>query len=195
MAVSGTQGVIGSPQNMGDTVDAFSPKAKVFSTPAFGMSEAERLAGKNFEENVLAGTGTDISKPDVNKPEGMSRLDKAKMGLAGAKTLLDIANAYNAYSATVGQAQLNIMMARNQASDAIYRGHQAQLERQSEGYNMGQQALLSAAARGQDVSSAGVEKIQGSYEAMGIMNGMQEQINSMKDTSVIPLTCDTLGGY
>jgi hypothetical protein len=101
--------------------------------------------------------------------------------MAGASFLVEIANANNAYNAVTAQAQANIMMARNQGADAIYRGHQAQLERQSEGYNAGQESQLNAAARGQDVSGAGAQKIKGSYEAMGIMNGMKEEINSMRE--------------
>jgi hypothetical protein len=101
--------------------------------------------------------------------------------LAGAQFSLDLLNANSAYNTAKGQASLNIIQSRNQAADAIFRGRQAQLDAQSEGYQAGQSALLSAAAQGQDIQGAGVEKIQGSLEAIGIMNGMREEINSMRE--------------
>lgn len=113
--------------------------------------------------------------------KGNSAYTKGQMALAGAEFLIDVANANNQYEGAKGQARMNITMARNNAADAISRGHQAQLDRQSEGYNAGQDALLAAAAQGQDVGGAGVQKIQGSYEAIGIENGMREEINSMRE--------------
>lgn len=110
-----------------------------------------------------------------------TRARNTQMALAGANFLLEIGNAQNAYVATTGQAQLNILQARNQAADAIYRGHQAGLDRQSEGYNQGQQAVLALAAQGQDVGGAAVGKVQGSFEAMGAFNGMREEINSLRE--------------
>jgi hypothetical protein len=192
--VSKVEGVIGGGQFL-DTVDYNQPDVNRLS--GSNLSEfSSALSGFNSFSGVKSPTkakvsprvvNTDrstpenISTPSAPKTPGMSGTDKAKMGLAGAKMLLEIGNAQNAYVTATGQAELNIMMARNQASDALSRGHQAALERQSEGYNMGQQALLSAAARGQEVGGAGVEKIQGSYEAMGVFNGMKEEINSMKE--------------
>jgi len=105
----------------------------------------------------------------------------AQLALAGASFFIDVMNANSSYNAVAGQAALNIIQTKNQAADAIFRGHQAQMGAQSEGRQAGQQALLLMAAQGQDLKSAGVEKIQGSLEAMGIMNGMQEEINSMRE--------------
>jgi len=105
----------------------------------------------------------------------------AQKAIAVSNFVIDIVNADSAYQAAKGQAQINIMLARNQASDAIYRGRQAQLDSQSEGYNAGQDALLALAAQGQDVSGAGAQKVQGSYEAMGYEMGAREMLNAYRE--------------
>lgn len=129
-----------------------------------------------------------VSKPQsdgdkiVNKLDQMeSNSDKAQAGLAVANWFADISNANNAYRAAEGQAQLNIMQARNEAADAIQRGHQAQLDRQSEGHQAGQDATLAMVAQGQDARGGSVNKIRGSYEAMGYMNGAREMINAYRE--------------
>jgi hypothetical protein len=113
--------------------------------------------------------------------ERASNKKKADMALAGAEFIINVLNAQSAYNTAKGQAGLNITMARNQAADALYRGHQAAMDAQSEGNNAGQSALLNMAAQGQDVNGSAVTKVQGSYEAMGVYNGMREEINSMRE--------------
>jgi len=105
----------------------------------------------------------------------------AKTALSGAQFMVDVYNANNAYTQVAATAQLNILQARNQQADALYRGRQAALDAQSEGYQAGQSALLNAAAQGQDVNGAQTQKIQGSYEAIGYYNAAQEEINSMRE--------------
>lgn len=128
--------------------------------------------------SAIAGT----TKEQLNFDKKQAAEYKGAMrALAGTELLVDVLNASSAYATAEGQAGLNITMARNQASDARFRGHQAALDAQSEGYNAGQSALLAMAAQGQDVNGAAVGKIQGSYEAMGIYNGMREETNSMRE--------------
>jgi hypothetical protein len=123
----------------------------------------------------------EIKKSNALEAEKWETYKGTQKALAAGGFLIDVMNANNAYNAASGQAQLNIMQARNQAADALYRGRQAAMDRQSEGYQAGQDSLLAMAAQGQDVGSAGVQKIQGSYEAIGLFNAMQEEINSMRE--------------
>lgn len=125
-------------------------------------------------------TGEARTTPEVIKEEGLKNRQLAFMQ-AGAQFFADVLNANAAYAAASGQAQLNIMQARNQAADALYRGRQAQMEAQSEGRRAGESALLAMAVQGQDVSGSAVQKIQGSYEAMGVFNGMREEINAVRE--------------
>lgn len=104
-----------------------------------------------------------------------------KLFAAGAKFGIDILNTMNQYRNVTGTARFNIMQARNQMSDALYRGRQAAFQRQSEGQRAGEQALLAMAAQGQSVTGAGVQKIQQSYEAVGIENSMREEINAIRE--------------
>lgn len=133
------------------------------------------------EMSMPIGEDMPLAKTPKTSEELYADYRKGQAILAGAQFVSDYLNANAAYSTVKGQAQLNILQARNQGADALYRGRQAQMDRQSEGYQQGQSALLTMAAQGQDVGGAGVQKIQASLEAMGIYNGMQEEINSMKE--------------
>jgi hypothetical protein len=128
--------------------------------------------------NVVSGA---IDKQTTQNKQQYEDYKKGQLMLAGAQFAIDVFNANSAYNTAKGQASLNIIQSRNQAADAIFRGRQAQVDAQSEGVQAGKSALLSAAAQGQDIQGAGVEKIQGSLEAIGIMNGMREEINSMRE--------------
>ena len=131
-------------------------------------------------EGFKVSTAEPPTTPEVIKEEGLKNRQLAALQ-AGAQFFADIFNANSAYNAASGQAQLNIIQSRNQAADALYRGRQAQMEAQSEGRRAGESALLAMAVQGQDVSGAAVQKIQGSYEAMGVLNGMREEINSIRE--------------
>lgn len=154
------------------------------STPT-GMGErtsgVTSLSTNNSGKAVNKKTDPLLQK-DLPPPEAPdSGYSTMQTGLAGAKFMLEVVNAQSQYQTIKGQASLNIMQARNSAADALNRGRQAQSDAQSEGYQAGQESLLSAAAQGQDVNGAGAGKIQASYEAMGIYNGMREEINSMRE--------------
>lgn len=153
--------------------------AKNLPTVAKGpyISTTDALDG---EMSMPTGDGMPIRQEKTNE-QLYTDYRKQQAVLAGVQFAADYLNATAAYNTVKGQAQLNILQARNQGADAIYRGRQAQMNRQSEGYQQGQDAILAMAAQGQDVQGAGVQKIQASLEAMGIYNGMQEEINSMKE--------------
>lgn len=152
-------------------------------------SKTVRIQKETLEKTPsIFDPGADLSMPtgearttaDVIEEQGVKNRELAFM-LAGAQLFSDVFNANAAYAAASGQAQLNIMQARNQAADALYRGRQAQMEAQSEGRRAGESALLAMAVQGQDVSGSAVQKIQGSYEAMGVFNGMREEINAVRE--------------
>lgn len=106
---------------------------------------------------------------------------KSKFALESAKFFLDVFNADRKYNAAVGQAQLNGIQIRNQISDTLYRGRQSALNAQLEGKQAGEQASLAAAAQGQDIAGAGVQKVVGSQEAMGLYNSMREEMNAIRE--------------
>lgn len=134
------------------------------------------------QEDAGRGVGTEAAKTtaDVLQDEGQSARNAQKI-LAAGEFIVDVMNANSAYQNVKGQAQINIMLARNSANDAIYRGREAALSRQSEGFRAGEDASLAMAAQGQDVGGAAVSKVKGSYEAMGYMNAAREEINSMRE--------------
>jgi hypothetical protein len=137
--------------------------------------------GDEFGVKQVATTAQAIGSQTNYLKQRDTNYAKAQMALEGVNFMLDVMNANNAYHAATGQAQFNIMMARNQAADALYRGRQAQGAAQSEGRMAGQDALLGMAAQGQDTGGAAAQKVQGSYDAMGVMAGMQHEINSIRE--------------
>lgn len=123
-----------------------------------------------------------LKQSEINlQEEALRNNAKAQLALAGAQFAIDVFNAQNQYQQTTGVAQFNIMQARNQAADAIFRGREAGFQRQLEGVKAGESALLAMAAQGQSVTGAGVQRIQGSLEAIGIENSMREEINAIRE--------------
>ncbi len=172
-----------------DTGAPVTDSTKGVITPASSPSKTVRIQKETLEKTPsVFDPGADLSMPtgearttaDVIEEQGIKNREFAFLQ-AGAQFFADVFNANAAYAAASGQAQLNIMQARNQAADALYRGRQAQMEAQSEGRRAGESALLAMAVQGQDVSGSAVQKIQGSYEAMGVFNGMREEINAVRE--------------
>jgi hypothetical protein len=157
------------------------------------QAQTEPLSGNLVAKEVLdvgpklEGTGTSPAEikhqktPFEEMNDRDKQFNKGMMIAAGANFVLEVMNANSAYQNVQGQAALNILQARNQANDAIYRGRQARMDAESEGKNNSEEAILSMVAQGQRVDSAGVQKISKSYEIMGAMNGMREEINSMRE--------------
>ena len=142
-----------------------------FDRPSFGQ------AVKSSEQQS-ADSLKDISdqQRDKTKNERNSRL-----AFAGAKLFLDVMNAKSQYDAVDGQSKLNIYQANISASDAISRGAGRALERKQEGKREGQSALVALAAQGIDVDSSGAQRVVASQEAVGIYNGMLEEINASRE--------------
>lgn len=179
-----------------------SPKSEPIPTPSnqfytpMSGTEGVRTPGTKVKiqrERLDTGpkitSGEEVQKALVEIPKKLEEIPK-QVSLSnrqlnalqsGAQFFADVFNAQSAYFATTSQARLNIIQARNQAADALYRGRQAQLAAQSEGRQAGETALLAMAVQGQDVSGAAAGKIQASYEAMGVFNGMQEEINAIRE--------------
>ena len=133
------------------------------------------------ETSALSKVDTAIQDATAFEKEKEARGFQAKTLLAAAKFGLDVMNAQSAYGAIQGAAQLNILEARRQGFDALERGKQRDLEAQVEGQIVGEQTVLALAAQGQDISSAGVEKARSSVQDIGIYNGLQEEMDSIRE--------------
>jgi len=179
MALSGTGGV--------NSVNGMTPGSSLrdFDTVSINGPVVQNRQSPTSGVVAPVPTPTDVSafeKSQSNNPLQVSADYKRNMAMAsGVKFMVDVMNANNAYRNIEGTAQMNIIQARNQAADSLYRGRQAAFNSRSEGYQLGERSGLNAAAQGQDLSGAGAEKVRASYEAMGIMNGMQEEANSISE--------------
>lgn len=108
-------------------------------------------------------------------------LTNLKMGIAGAKFGMEVINANNQYNESVATSRANIALAQNNINDAIYRGREAQLARESEGIRAAGQTSIGLAAQGIDVNGSLGQRLTSSYEAVGALNGAQELINSYRE--------------
>ena len=135
----------------------------------------------NMRAPRTSGPTTDLQAQNEILRQSGEQYKQEKLAVAGANFALNIMNAQLQYNQVRGQAQFNIRMARNQAQDSLFRGRQAASQAQSQGRAASDQAILAMAAQGQDVSSAGVQRIAGSYEAIAEQNAMQLEINSIKE--------------
>ena len=175
IGVEGTSGIKASAK-VSNTSGVIS--AKTLTNDSQVSNEMSMPVGEEFKTQTAASAIANQTKQSAQQYKDYK---SGQLMLAGAQFGLDVFNANSAYSAAKGQAALNIIQSRNQAADSLFRGRQAQADAQSEGVQAGQSALLAMAAQGQDLQGAGVEKIQGSLEAMGIMNGMREEVNAMRE--------------
>ena len=139
-----------------------------------GFSPIGRVAEPTTADAI--GLQTDQMKQEAESEKN------SKMFLAAANFGLSVFNANSAYGAIQSASQLNILEARRLAGDAITRGKQRALEAQVEGEQVGKQALLSLAAQGQDVQGAAVQKVQGSFEDIGLYNALQEETNAITES-------------
>lgn len=121
------------------------------------------------------------SSADLIVKKQSPELTNLKMGIAGAKFGLEVINANNQYNESVATSRANIALAQNNISDALYRGREAQLARESEGIRAAGQTSLGLAAQGMDVSEGLGQQLSASYEAVGALNGAQELINSYRE--------------
>jgi len=126
-------------------------------------------------------TYDDLTPKNKDKTEVSDAYKGLKIGLAAAEFGIDMMNANSRYRTISDQAQFNIVQAQNQRADSLYRGRLAAGRAESKGRQAGEQSLLALAAQGQDVSGAAAQRVQGSYEAVGIENALQEEINSMRE--------------
>jgi hypothetical protein len=145
-------------------------------TPGQDQLDAQRRLADAQEK-----TAKNVADQTQTLKDQYGQYKREKLLAAGAKFGIDLLNTMNQYRNVTGVARFNIMQARNQMADALYRGRQAGFQRQSEGQRAGEQALLAMAAQGQSVTSAGVQKIQQSYEAVGLENSMREEINGIRE--------------
>jgi hypothetical protein len=144
-------------------------------------SEQDLVSATREQATAAEKTATNIANQTQVLKDQQAQYRQEKLAAAGAKFGIDVLNTMNQYRNVSGVARFNIMQARNQMADAVYRGRQAGFQRQLEGQRAGEQSLLAMAAQGQSVSSESVQKIQRSYEAVGIENSMREEINGIRE--------------
>jgi hypothetical protein len=154
-----------------------------------------RRAGPVAESLGMETTGKLSNTEAVAAPSEVASLDAINQTLkdnkeaaknaglifAGTNLFIDVLNANSAYNAVSGQAKMNMFLAHQGAQDAIARGATKSNLASSRGYQEGENSLAYLAAQGLDINSAGAGRVQASQEAIGIYNGMLEEINASRE--------------
>lgn len=143
-------------------------------------TSAESLTARQTQ--AVKGQTKAIEAQTASSEAEAAKSRSADLYLSAAKFGLDIMNANSAYNSIAGASRLNVLEARRKASDSIERGKQRALEARAEGQLEGESAILALAAQGQDVSGVNAQNVQGSLEAMGAQNALQEEINGIRES-------------
>ena len=160
------------------------PTAPVVGAASINDAFAQRIQGAEVIDPMLGEirqTNAALNDQNTIFRESANQYKQEKLALAGAQFAVTLINADAAYRQAAGAAQFNIMMARNQANDALYRGRLRAGQAKSEARTVADSAILSLAAQGQDVSGTGVGRVESSIEAMGEQNAMMLEINGIKE--------------
>ena len=171
--------------NTTKTTPARKPSPLASRSPGLGSIEAAPGANRGLSKADLVAepdAQTKAIQDQTKTQQGIAdKSMNAQLLLAAAKFGVDAMNANSAYGALSSSARLNIMESRRLANDAIARGKQRSLEARAEGMQAGESALLALAAQGQDVQGANAQKVQGSLEDIGLYNGLQEEIQGIRE--------------
>ena len=92
------------------------------------------------------------------------------------QALSGVINAQTQLASIDEAAETNIYLANYRRSLILNEGMQAALDRQMEGEQIADKALLSLAAQGQNVSGAAANKVAASYRAVALQNAMREEL-------------------
>jgi hypothetical protein len=108
-------------------------------------------------------------------------IDRAQLGLAGAKFFLDTMNANNAYESFKTATRMNVENARFEAEESRRLGRERAMAALSEGRKAGEDVTLSMAAQGQDVTGAATQTAQESIDIIAAYNAMNEETNAIRE--------------
>lgn len=101
-------------------------------------------------------------------------------GIAGLSALQNISNAESAYDALKEQNKVNALELDRAEGILLQQGHQSILDMKRAGEENAVSAQLALAAQGQNLNSAGAEKVSESYKAMGVYNALIEETNLLR---------------
>lgn len=136
------------------------------------------IIGTEPRENIAVDSSINVDPTE--QMDKLQNLKNTKAALSVADSVVDIFNAQNKYSAVSEANRINIFNSKMLANQAAAQGYQQGIYARSQGKQAADTALLSMAAQGQDVNAGATQKLEGSYEAVGIYNQMQEEINGMR---------------
>ena len=172
------------------------PKPKPISKPKVKPLEKRqpsRKPGLGPIEKVDISTSENVISPDTKAQ--VAATDKQTAAIqeqtafsknsalltAASQFMFDTLNANNAYSAMEIEGQFQILESKRLANDAIARGRQRALEAQVEGMEAADSAVLALAAQGQDVYGTGVSQVESSFEQVGLINALEEEIAGYRE--------------
>lgn len=185
--VSRTEGVITFRKGKATTPTKFEETDVYVPTP-------DIRAESNFDPDLIPEQKMDLDPLSVgaNAPDKTAdqlaalnaNIKSTQQKQAGLDILEGAAGALNEYfkfSQISAKAKTNIMLANYQADQALSLGKDAALREETKGFARGEQALLAAAAQGQEVSGGIARSAQLSEELYGVYNAMAIESNAIRE--------------
>lgn len=136
---------------------------------------------RDLEGNTMSEEARQIQGLSSEVASNNQDLRNLRRSTAMLDAVSKYANAQNKYSALKKANELNIMSAKMAANEARAKGAQQGLYARSEGVQAGESAALAMAVQGQDVNAAATDKLEASYETIGIYNGLQAEIDGLRE--------------
>lgn len=162
-------------------------KKVVYSSPTINSSEIKSSYTSSSGVSSLIGSISPDKKNPASSDKKTASLGEAGAksaafsgGLAAVSSIQNILNASSAYDSLVSQNRINAMELDRAEGILLQQGHQSMLDLKREGEENAISSQLALAAQGQNLNSAGAEKVSESYKAMGVQNALIEEINMMR---------------
>lgn len=148
------------------------------NNPLTSKVSLQRYQG-NADIFNLGGTESDAAKSALSTAEAQrNKIQNERLAhLTGQalKSVSDVMASNTQLTAIEEAAETNIFMMNYQKSLVLNAGMQAALDRRMEGELNADNAALAMAAQGQDIDSAGVDKLLASYRAIALDNAAREE--------------------
>jgi len=152
-----------------------------FSNPNLRRREVQPLVDPNASKELITSKGQKTSTTGTKtESSGGAKSAAIAGGMTAISAIQNISNVQSAYDALKEQNKINALELDRAEGILIQQSRQSMLDLKRQGEENSVQAQLALAAQGQNLNSAGAQKVSNSYETMGIYDAMIEEVNLMR---------------
>jgi len=152
----------------------------IFAEPTEVQSQVDRIGDQAFDQGSkdISDTSGVEDIPDEKAPDTKGKINTGHLEMmkAGAQIL----NADFKFQQISSKARMNQMLASFQQGEIFQAGKSQALRAESEGFARGEQALLAAAAQGQETTGGIAQSGQRAEELFGILRASMIETNAIR---------------